>query len=95
MARVTVEDSLENCADQFALVHLTALRYRQLHRGAKPLVESRNKRIVTALREIAAGKVLFRDNVQDVLMNTRVKLVSQRLQNLALADTADDADDSE
>ena len=32
-------------------------RARQLLKGAKPLVDSDNRDIVTALREIAAGKV--------------------------------------
>lgn len=68
MARVTVEDCLEQVTDQFALVHLAALRYRQLHRGAKRLVESKNKNIVTALREIASGKVTFREDLSEVLL---------------------------
>ena len=68
MARVTVEDCLAEVHDQFALVHLAALRYRQLHRGAKPLVQSKNKKIVTALREIAAGKIQFREDVAEVLL---------------------------
>jgi DNA-directed RNA polymerase subunit omega len=68
MARVTVEDCLDHCPDQFALVHLAALRYRQLHRGARRLVESRNKEIVTALREIATGKVTFREDVAELVM---------------------------
>lgn len=86
MARVTVEDSLQHVPDQFALVHLAALRYRQLHRGSPRLVESKNKDIVTALREIATGRVAFREDVQEVIMKSRQKLVSQRLQNLAIMD---------
>ncbi len=68
MARVTVEDALKKMPDQFALVHLAALRYRQLHRGAKRLIDSKNKDIVTALREIAAGHVHFRENVAEAVM---------------------------
>ncbi|MCA9545674.1 MAG: DNA-directed RNA polymerase subunit omega [Myxococcales bacterium] len=68
MARVTVEDCLEHVDDQFALVHLAARRYRQLHRGSLRLVDSKNKDIVTALREIAAGKVGFRENVRETVM---------------------------
>jgi len=34
-----------------------ARRAKQLLKGARPLVESDNKEVVTALREIAAGKV--------------------------------------
>lgn len=57
MARVTVEDCLEHVENRFALVHLTADRVRQLQRGSRRLVECKNKDIVTALREIAAGEV--------------------------------------
>ncbi|HOK05986.1 MAG TPA: DNA-directed RNA polymerase subunit omega [Syntrophales bacterium] len=60
MARITVEDSLKEAKNRFALVLLTAKRARQLLKGAKPLVETKNNReIVTALREIAAGKVTY------------------------------------
>ena len=37
MARVTVEDCLEKVGDQFALVHLSTKRFRQLRRGAPRL----------------------------------------------------------
>ena len=57
MARITVEDCLANVTDQFALVHLAAQRYRQLHRGANRLVDNKNKDVVCALREIAQEKV--------------------------------------
>jgi DNA-directed RNA polymerase subunit omega len=59
MARVTVEDCLEREENRFALVILAAHRCRQLMKGAHPLVHSKNKAAVTALREIAAGKVHF------------------------------------
>jgi len=36
---------------------LGSQRTKQLLKGAKPLVESDNREIVVALREIAAGKV--------------------------------------
>jgi DNA-directed RNA polymerase subunit omega len=36
---------------------LAAQRARQLFQGSRPLVETDNREIVTALREIAAGKV--------------------------------------
>ncbi|MBU0554133.1 DNA-directed RNA polymerase subunit omega [Myxococcota bacterium] len=68
MARVTIEDSLLHIRDQFALVHLTAKRYRELHRGSKRMVDCKNKDIIAALREIAAGKVAFREDIQRVLL---------------------------
>ncbi len=58
MARITIEDCLEKVPDRFALVHLAVKRARELKKGAKPLVKCDNKEIVTALREIADGKVL-------------------------------------
>ncbi len=57
MARVTVEDCLQKIPNQFELAVLGAKRAHQLITGARPLVESDNREIVLALREIAAGKV--------------------------------------
>ena len=57
MARITVEDCLEKVDNRFGLIHLAAKRVRQLRTGAEPLVVCKNKDIVVALREIAAGKV--------------------------------------
>lgn len=57
MARITVEDCLEKVSNRFELVMLASRRARQLFQGAKPLIESDNREIVTALREISAGKV--------------------------------------
>lgn len=59
MARVTVEDCLERDENRFALVVLAARRTRQLMKGSAQLVASKNRPPVTALREIAAGKVKF------------------------------------
>jgi DNA-directed RNA polymerase subunit omega len=59
MARVTVEDCLERDENRFALVILAARRTRQIMKGSQQLVHSKNRPPVTALREIAAGKVKF------------------------------------
>jgi DNA-directed RNA polymerase subunit omega len=78
MARITIEDCLEHVSDHFALIHLTAKRYRQLHKNnSKPLVESKNKPVVTALREIAAGKVVFREDVSGT-MNAQAQEVNEQ-----------------
>jgi DNA-directed RNA polymerase subunit omega len=58
MARITVEDCLQEIPNRFELVLAGAQRAKQLLKGARPLVESSNKELVTALREIAAGKVV-------------------------------------
>jgi DNA-directed RNA polymerase subunit omega len=57
MARVTIEDCLKRVDNMYELVHLATKRARQLYRGSDPLVKSKNRQIVTALREVAAGKV--------------------------------------
>jgi len=59
MARVTVEDCLEQVNNRFLLVMLASRRVKQLYKGAKPVIKnaSANKQVVLALREIAAGKV--------------------------------------
>jgi len=67
MARVTVEDCLEKVDNRFALVLLSAKRARQLNKGARPLVDSKNKAPVTALREVAAGKVRFSKPLREAL----------------------------
>jgi DNA-directed RNA polymerase subunit omega len=57
MARITIEDCLEKVENRYELVHLTTKRVKQIRDGSQRLVNSKNKDIVTALREIAAGKV--------------------------------------
>lgn len=58
MARVTVEDCLENVDNRFELVRLAARRARQLAQGKDPLVDPENdKPTVIALREIANGLI--------------------------------------
>ena len=61
MARITVEDCLIKEPNRFALVKLASLRAKQLLSGQATVSDSRgNKAIVSALREIADGKVRFR-----------------------------------
>jgi DNA-directed RNA polymerase subunit omega len=59
MARITVEDCLEQVDNRFSLCLVTAERTKQLMKGARTLLddERENKEIVRALREIAAGHV--------------------------------------
>ena len=65
MARITVDDALEMIPDRFALVLLTAQRSKQIMKGSKPLVESDNRPVVVALREIAAGKVVIGPELEE------------------------------
>ena len=55
MARITVEDCLEQIPNRFQLVLAATYRARMLSQGHAPRIQSRNKPAVTALREIAAG----------------------------------------
>jgi DNA-directed RNA polymerase subunit omega len=59
MARITVEDCLENVENRFELVMLATRRARQMRRyGVEPMVpEENDKPTVIALREIAEGLV--------------------------------------
>ncbi len=58
MARVTVEDCMEQITNRFDLVLAAARRARQIYAGAQPTVEEENdKPTVLALREIAEGNV--------------------------------------
>ncbi len=57
MARITVEDCLEQIPNRFQLVLAATYRARMLTQGHAAKVESKNKPCVTALKEIAAGKV--------------------------------------
>jgi DNA-directed RNA polymerase subunit omega len=58
VARITVEDSLEQIPNLFELVMVAAKRARRIANGAEPLVDRENdKATVVALREIAAGLV--------------------------------------
>jgi DNA-directed RNA polymerase subunit omega len=58
MARVTVEDCLENVDNLFQLVLVATKRARQLARGVEPTLPWENdKPTVLALREVAAGNV--------------------------------------
>lgn len=57
MSRITVEDCLQKVGNRFELVMLASKRARQLLKGARPLIESDNRDVVVALREIADGKV--------------------------------------
>ena len=58
MARITVEDCLQNVENLFQLVLLAAQRARRLANGAEATLPLENdKPTVMALREIAAGNI--------------------------------------
>lgn len=57
MARITVEDCLEQVTNRFDLTLVATYRARELAQGHEPRIQTHNKPTVTALREIAQGKV--------------------------------------
>ena len=57
MARITVEDCLRHIPNRFELALVATYRARMLAQGHTAKVESKDKPTVTALREIASGKV--------------------------------------
>lgn len=58
MARITVEDCLDNIENIFEMVLVASKRARRVAHGAEPLVDMENdKPTVIALREIAAGHI--------------------------------------
>lgn len=58
MARITVEDCLDNIDNIFEMILVAAKRARRIAHGADPMVELENdKPTVVALREIAEGHV--------------------------------------
>lgn len=59
MARITVEDCLENVENRFELVMISSKRARQLQTGGKDALVpiDNDKPTVVALREIAAGLI--------------------------------------
>lgn len=58
MARITVEDCLENIDNIFEMVLVATKRARRIAHGSDPLVEWENdKPTVIALREIAEGHI--------------------------------------
>lgn len=71
MARITVEDCLNNVNNRFTLIHMVAKRVRQLRKGAEPTISSKNRDIVMSLREIAAGNIRIQTEEEARLLSER------------------------
>lgn len=66
MARITIEDCLKRVPNRFLLVHMAAKRVRQIREGSEYLVSSpKNEDIVVSLREIAAGKIVVKQDTEE------------------------------
>jgi DNA-directed RNA polymerase subunit omega len=82
MARITVEDCLENVDNLFDLVIVASKRARRLANGAEPMVEWENdKPTVVALREIAEGYIT-QDNLNDIELPEEDLLSSEEAERL-------------
>ncbi|MCJ7591215.1 MAG: DNA-directed RNA polymerase subunit omega [Woeseiaceae bacterium] len=82
MARITVEDCLDNIENIFEMVLVAAKRARRVAHGAEPLVDLQNdKPTVVALREIAEGLV-----TPSILLEIEVPVT----ENLMQGDSLDD-----
>ena len=68
MARITIEDCLENIENRFILVHMAHQRTLQLMKGITPQVHApENREIVLSLREIGPKKSYLDDEQMDQL----------------------------
>lgn len=66
MVEPTVNELLEKIDDRYKLVVVTSKRARQLSEGAMPLTDKEEESMVTlAAQEIAEGKVIIEDDVED------------------------------
>jgi DNA-directed RNA polymerase omega subunit len=70
MARVTVEDCLARIPNRFALTILASRRARALSEGrGRAMVDCDNKEGVTALREISADRVRYKEEVAETMVD--------------------------
>lgn len=92
MARITVEDCLENVENRFELVMVSSKRARQLQTGGKDALvsEDNDKPTVIALREIAEGLV---DN-SIMIEVSETPDISDSLTALAEAEAAEEAQEA-
>ncbi|MFW5722684.1 MAG: DNA-directed RNA polymerase subunit omega [Desulfovibrionales bacterium] len=65
MARITVEDCLSKINNRFLIAQMAIERVKMYRDGYEPIVESKNKEVVTALREIAAGEVVPSEDIPE------------------------------
>tara|TARA_B100000029_G_scaffold489341_1_gene547012 strand:+ start:366 stop:830 length:465 start_codon:yes stop_codon:yes gene_type:complete len=91
MARVTVEDCLQQVENQYDLVLLAKERTFQLISGSEPLVPKNNdKRTVIALREIAEKKVSINDLEYSAVNKLRKYPEGEEDESDDLSDVEDD-----
>lgn len=91
MARITVEDCLDNVDNRFELVMISSKRARQLQiEGKDPLVSADNdKPTVIALREIAEGLI----GADILVAKPRMELEEAKLELEAVATAATESEE--
>lgn len=94
MARITVEDCLDNVENRFDLVMIASKRARQLQTGGKdPMVsEDNDKPTVLALREIAEGfinKSILTDIPEEDADDTVVGAEAQKKNDISIEEAMD------
>ncbi|MGE4298716.1 MAG: DNA-directed RNA polymerase subunit omega [Desulfovibrionaceae bacterium] len=72
MARITVEDCQKQVDNRFLIVQMAIKRVKQYREGYESLVASKNKEVVTSLREIGAAKVLPEEPTEEALAEAGV-----------------------
>jgi DNA-directed RNA polymerase subunit omega len=65
MARITVEDALAQINNRFVIAEMAIKRVKMYREGYPQLLETNNSEVVTAIREIAAGKVRLRSPIKE------------------------------
>ena len=104
MARITVEDCLENVDNRFELVMKATKRARQLATGGKdPMVkEDSDKATVIALREIAEGLVteaVLQDTFEEETESEEGEIdrasLEQEIQQAGIIEQVAESDDQE
>ena len=75
MARITIEDCLQKIDNAFDIATLAGRRAKDLIDGSEPLIDCKDKPIVVALREIAAGKIGM-----DYFETSRLEKIDSKLQ---------------
>lgn len=71
MARITVEDALQQINNRFVIAQMTMKRVRMYREGYEPLIKTDNREVVTALREIAAGKIKLKSPIKEAGIEVR------------------------
>ncbi|MBW1888149.1 MAG: DNA-directed RNA polymerase subunit omega [Deltaproteobacteria bacterium] len=79
MARITVEDCLKKVNNRFTLIHVASKRVRELRKGDEPTIVSKNRDIVVALREIAAGNVSETTKEEINMMEDKFDILPEEL----------------